>query len=159
MSRWSPEERAARKEEKEAVQTAGRTESFFSRNVRLITFLVTVGLFLLACGPMFVLEARQYFGQDKDTRPDMTMNDMIRLSEQKPLYVEQLTKFSCVESDAEGQNTVVVRIEIDGGRYMAVATADAMTGVVVECLIQDMEGDSSARWNALEDDLRAIFGK
>lgn len=155
MSRWKKEER----EERMQAEETGRTENFFSRNVKLITFLVTLGVFLGVFGPLLVLEARQYTTTVKDdTRPEMTLSDMIVLSEQKPLYAEQLTRFACIESNADGQNTKVIRIEIDGGRYMAVATADAVTGIVVECLIQDMEGDSSARWNALEEDLRAIFG-
>lgn len=136
-----------------------KTETFFTRHVKLITFLCTVGVFLAIFGPIMVLEAREYYGQDKDARPEMTMYDMILLSEQKPMRVEQLTKFACVESDADGQNTTVIRLEIDGGRYMAVATADTMTGVVVECLIQDMEGDSDDRWDAVKDDLRSIFEK
>ena len=139
--------------------SAKKTESFFTRNVKLITFLCTVGVFLAIFGPIMVLEARQYYGQDKDARPQMTMYDMIVISEQKPMRVEQLTKFACTQTNAEEQNTTVVRIEIDGGRYMAIATADSMTGIVVECLIQDMEGDSDDRWDAVKDDLRSIFGK
>ncbi|MBQ8212879.1 MAG: hypothetical protein IJZ80_02625 [Clostridia bacterium] len=89
----------------------------------------------------------------------MTMYDMILISEQKPITANQLTKYACTESEADGQNVKVIRIEIDDGRYMAIATADMITGIVVECLIQDMEGDSDDRWNAMEDDLREIFGK
>ena len=89
----------------------------------------------------------------------MTMYDMIVISEQKPIRVEYLTKYACTQTNAKDQNTTVIRIEIDGGRYMAIATADAMTGVVVECLIQDMEGGSADRWDAVTDDLRSIFGK
>lgn len=157
MSKWKKEEQTST--EAPSGYGAGRTETFFSRNVKLITFLVTVGLFLALFGPILVLEAKQYFWQDEDTRPKMTMYDMIVLSEQKPLLADSLTKFACLESDADGKNTRVIRIEIDGGRFMAVATADAMTGVVVECLIQDMEGDSDDRYDALEDDLRKIFGQ
>ena len=139
--------------------SAKKTESFFTRNVKLITFLCTIGVFLAIFGPILVLEARQYYGQDKGARPQMTMYDMIVISEQKPIRVEYLTQYACTQTNAKDQNTTVIRIEIDGGRYMAIATADAMTGVVVECLIQDMEGDSADRWDAVTDDLRSIFGK
>lgn len=154
MSHWKKD----RADEPYRTETA-KTENFFTRNVKLITFLVTVGVFLAVFGPIFVLEARQYYGQDKDTRPKMTMYDMILISEQKPITANQLTKYACTESEADGQNVKVIRIEIDDGRYMAIATADMITGIVVECLIQDMEGDSDDRWNAMEDDLREIFGK
>ena len=154
MSRWKPK-RANETDDRDAA----KTENFFTRNVRLITFLCTVGLFLAVFGPILVLEARQYYGQDKDARPDMTLQDIIVLSENQPITADQLTRFACTESEADGKNLRVIRIELDEGRYMLIATADAMTGIVDECFLQDMEGGSNDRWDVMEDDLRAVFGR
>ena len=147
-----------KKEDSTYTSGAGKTESFLTRNAKLIAFLCTVGVFLALFGPLLVMGAREYQGLGKDTRPQMTLGDIVRLSEQKPLYAEQLTKFACEENVAEEQNTLVILIGIDGGRYMVAATADTRTGIVIKCLMRDMDGDETAQWDVLEDDLRAIFG-
>ena len=62
--------------------TRGKTENFFSRNVRLITFLICVSVFLAFFVPIVAYEVVDYLADARDNRPEMTMSDVLRLSEQ-----------------------------------------------------------------------------
>ena len=147
MSRWNKDMQYSEGSEK--------TATFFSTHVRLITFLITVGVFLLIFGPIFVLEAKEYFGQDSDARPKMQLYDVITLSEQNSdILKKQLTQYQCDESKQEGENTTLIRIYLEP-YYILMATTDDQTGVVVYCtLLNDKTG---TKLNVLEDDLRAYF--
>lgn len=151
MSKWKNEREFA------YADCAGKTETFFSRHVRLLTFLITVGVFLLVLGPVFVLEAKNYFGQDEDGRPQMTLYDVITLSEQEgDLFKKQLTNFTCEESVQEGQNTTLIRIDIEP-HYRLFATTDDLTGVVVYCKL--LNEDTGDEIDILQDDVRAYFNQ
>lgn len=147
MSRWNKDMQYSDGTEK--------TETFFSTHVRLITFLITIGVFLLIFGPIFVLEAKEYFGQDNDARPKMQLYDVITLSEQdSEIFKKQLTKYQCSESVQEGENTTLIRIDIEP-HYRLFATTDDQTGVVVFCeLLNEKTG---YKLDVLTDDLRAYF--
>ena len=133
-----------------------KTESFFSRHVKLITFLATLGVFLAIFGPIFVLEAKDYFGANADTRPHMKLYDLILLSEQEgDISLKQLTKYACMETTSGDKTTTVVKLEVDDGRYMVIATADNNTGKVIACQVLDNE--TNVQLDVLKDDLRAHF--
>ena len=154
MSRWKKEQNV----ESTATQKTGSTESFFSRHVKLITFLATVGVFLAIFGPIFVLEAKDYFGQDEDTRPEMKLYDLVLLSEQEGgIALKQLTQYACMETTSDDGSVVVVKISFADDRYMVIATADKNTGMVVEC--QVLDNDTNQQLDVLNDDLRAHFGQ
>lgn len=130
-------------------------KAFVSSHVRLITFLTTVAVFLLVLGPIFVLEAKEYFGQDSDARPVMQLYDVITLSEQdSDILKTQLTKYQCHESKQDGENCTLIRIDIEP-YYRLFATTDDQTGVVVYCKL--LNEKSGYELNVLEDDLRAYF--
>lgn len=151
MSKWKNEREAA------YMDTKGQTETFFTRHVRLLTFLITIGMFLLVLGPIFVLEAKNYFGQEQDGRPQMKLYDVITLSEQDgDLFKKQLTKYMCEESVQEGKNTTLIRIDIEP-HYRLFATTDDLTGVVVYCKL--LNEDTGDEINVLEDDVRAYFNQ
>ena len=130
------------------------------------SFLITVwwllvmaalGVFLLALGRFFVLEAKYYFGQEQDGRPQMKLYDVITLSEQDgDLFKKQLTKYMCEEKVQEGKNTTLIRIDIEP-HYRLFATTDDLTGVVVYCKL--LNEDTGDEINVLEDDVRAYFNQ
>jgi hypothetical protein len=139
------------------MDTKGQTETFFTRHVHLLTFLITIGMFLLVLGPIFVLEAKHYFGQEQDGRPQMKLYEVITLSEQDgDLFKKQLTKYMCEESVQEGKNTTLIRIDIEP-HYRLFATTDDLTGVVVYCKL--LNEDTGDEINVLEDDVRAYFNQ
>ena len=89
-----------------------RKESFFANHVKLITFLIVVGLLLLILGPIFVLNATQWFSGD--TRPNMTEFQLIALDDlrlENGIDVETVTQYACIESDEEGFIKVVMEVD------------------------------------------------
>ena len=62
---------------KEVVDTAGKTETFFTRNVRLITFLICIAVFFALFGPISVFQIHRYIQENRvDPRPRMTVEEV-----------------------------------------------------------------------------------
>ena len=121
----------------------------------MITFLITLSVLLAVFLPIAYMEAKDYYGQNKDTRPKMQVYDLVVLSEQPAIGYRQLTKFACVESEKKGQNFTLIRIEIDP-HYTVLASADLMTGEVVYCTM--LNNETNEEIDVLTADLRAYFG-
>lgn len=136
-------------------QKPRKTENFFSRNVKLITFLITVGVFLAVFGPIMMLEAKDYFGQENDGRPQMTAYDLTLLSEQGAINLNRLTKYACEESEPDGQNFVMIQIDIEPC-YKLFASASKGTGAVEYCKILNLETNEEI--DVLTTDMRVYFG-
>ena len=149
------EGRYAPKKEKAEIDTKGKTETFFTRHVRLITFLITLSVLLAVFLPIAYMEAKEYYGQHKDSRPKMEVYDLVILSEQPAIHRKQLTKFACVESEKRDQNFCLIQIEIEP-HYTVFASADLLTGEVVYCTILNHETNETI--DVLTADLRAYFG-
>ncbi|MBQ8212880.1 MAG: hypothetical protein IJZ80_02630 [Clostridia bacterium] len=64
MSHWKKD----RADEPYRTETA-KTENFFTRNVKLITFLVTVGVFLAVFGPISCWRRVSIMGRTKTPAP------------------------------------------------------------------------------------------
>ena len=153
MSNWK--KKYGEVDPRDKVTTAGKTESFASRNVRMITFLITLGVFLAAFLPIAYMEAREYFRQGEDTRPQMTVYELVVLSEQPEIRLAQLQKFACETDKKSGQNFVLITIQIDP-HYTVMASADTATGVVGYCHL--LNNETNEELDVLVDDIRAYFG-
>lgn len=128
-------------------------ESFFAAHVKLITFLIVIGLFLLICGPIFVMEAVEYWGAGMDTRPKMTTTDVITISEwDQTLELKQITQYACREK--VGQHEIQVTVEIEP-RYTMMVRADKNTRVVIYCEL--LNNDTNEQLDVLTDDIRAYI--
>ncbi|MBR3895066.1 MAG: hypothetical protein IKJ35_07960 [Clostridia bacterium] len=147
------ERRYGMKKEKTDVDTKGKTETFFTRHVRLITFLITLGVLLAAFLPIAYMEAREYYGQHKDSRPKMQIYDLVTLSEQPEIWRKQLIKFAGTESKQKGFS--LIEMEIDP-HYTVYASADAQTGEIVYCSL--LNHKTNEKIDVLTADLRAYFG-
>ncbi len=132
-----------------------KTETFFTRHVRLLTFLATVTAFLVIVGPFLVLEATDYWGHEGDSRPAMTTQDLIKLSEQNQgITLRQLTQFACDESKMEQQGITIVTIDIEP-HYILMAGANNNTGRLEYCEVtSDKTGE---RVDVLTEDVRAFM--
>lgn len=149
------ERRYGVKKEKTEIDTKGKTETFFTRNVRLLTFLITLGVLLVAFLPIAYLEAREYYGQRNDSRPKMQVYDLVILSEQPEIQGKQLTKFACEENNQKDKGFCLVQIEIEP-QYTVFASVDTMTGKVVYCTM--LNNETNEKIDVLTADLRAYFG-
>ena len=150
-----PRKNMEKEDKPQAVQTARKTENFFTRNVRLMTFLITIGMFLVVVGPIFVLEASEYWGKGGDARPDMTTGDLIVLSDIKgALRVSDITKFSCDERDQDGTPYVLVTVDIEP-HYTMMASAEKATGKVIYCEV--LSNETGEKVDVLTGDVRLFL--
>ena len=147
------ERRYGVKKETVEIATKGKTETFFTRHVRLITFLITLGVLLAVFLPIAYMEAKEYYGQHSDSRPKMEIYDLVILSEQPEILPKQLTKYACIESKKTGFSLIEIEIE---PHYTVYASVDAETGTVVYCSLLNHE--TNEKIDVLTADLRAYFG-
>ncbi len=147
---------------REAVMNdTGRTENFFTRNSKVIAFLLTVGVFLAVFGPILFFEARDYYTDPKeDDRPIMTQDDLIKLRNQGYILVSQLTHYACDDNESEWiPGTRSIRVELDGGRYILMASAPLNGSRVTECYIYDLQSETNDGFDIFKTDLRTFFNK
>ena len=95
------------------MDTAGKTENFFSRNVKLITFLVCI---IVIFSPFVIIYIKDTI-EDKRlaSRPQMTVDELVLIAEKsKDLRRRDLAKFEdyCEESEMQGMQYAMYRIPI-----------------------------------------------
>ena len=140
------------KPKKEMIDTAGKTENFFTRHVKLITFLVTVGLFLVIVGPILLFGVTQDWMEPPEL-PKMTVEDVILLSEQNTVL--KLSQFTCYEGEMQEWSFGDYYVIEIGSRYTLVCGADPKTQVVFYCELKDSETEQQL--DVLSEDMRAYF--
>ena len=76
---------------RQQIDTAGKTESFFTRNVKLITFLICIAVFLGIFGPLSVFHIYQYYVevQEDASYVDMTEDDLRALAKRANVLTEK----------------------------------------------------------------------
>ncbi len=155
MNRWKKtvDEKAERKREKD---TAGKTETFATRNVRLITFLVCISVFLAVFIPVGFWGFQTVQGwMEKDERPQMTLADVVSLSERNgELYLSDLTGF--VGEQETYDMGIHYSIEIEP-RYYLRAVADVATQKLYYFEMVDLE--TQEKVDILTEDVRAFLGQ
>ena len=67
--------------EAEEIDTAGQTETFWTRNVRLLTFLICVAVFLVAFGPYSVFRISSCIAENRLEGEEMTVMDVWDLAQ------------------------------------------------------------------------------
>ena len=147
--------------------TVGKTENFLSRNVKLITFLICLGVFLAFFGPLTIFKIIAYIEEKRDTRPVMSEEELITLSElDRDLYYSDIKGFKGTEdiktitvSDGGG-GTEVKEVEIYyyfdvGENYTALAIAEIDTEKIIYFQISNVKN----QWRAdvLKDDIRSFL--
>lgn len=95
------------------MDTAGKTETFFSRNVKLITFLICITVIF---SPFVIVYIKDTI-EDKRlaSRPEMTVDELVVIAERsKDLRQADLAKFAdyCEESEMQGMKYAMYRIPI-----------------------------------------------
>ena len=98
---------------RQQIDTKGKTETFLTRNVKLITFLICVSVILSP----FVITYIQDTIEDKrlEKRPEMTVDELILLAERgKDLRQRDLDKFEgyCTKTEMQGMKYAMYRIPV-----------------------------------------------
>ncbi len=151
MSRWKKEKKPA---PSAFEDTAGQTETFATRNVRLITFLICMAVFLAVFIPVGVIgySAYQDWFDGKDKLPEITVADVVALSEKNGgIQLSELTVFKGELQETEKDSVYVMEFS----NYHLRAVANKESGWVEVFVIYHRENNTSA--DILKDDLRAYF--
>ncbi len=147
--------------------TAGKTETFFTRNVRLITFLICIAVFLAIFGPLSAFHIRDYIREHSDSRPELTDDVLIALTERSEgFFLSELEKYRgktqehTVTDPNDPSHEIVVDIywqaDFADGRYRCMAVAEPVGGRITYLSVVNLQtGD---RANAKEESLRTFFG-
>ncbi|MBQ8439053.1 MAG: hypothetical protein IJX19_00185 [Clostridia bacterium] len=157
-------------EDPDHKDTAGKTENFFTRNVKLITFLICVGVFLAFFGPVTVFTIINYIEERADNRPIMSEEELIALSElDRDLYFSDIESFKGVKDiksykypvEVEGgtemrEEEVEIYYYLDIGEdYSALAIAEIDTGKII--YFQLSNKNNQWRADVLKDDIRSFL--
>ena len=130
-----------------------KTENFFTTHVRLITFLITLSVFLFGFLLLEIPNIKERWGQYADMRDPMTIQRLVVLSEQESGIAErQLKEYKSKVDDGEYETYYYFDIE---PHYEVVAVVDKNTRLVIYCtLLNESNGD---RVDVLTEDLRAYL--
>lgn len=152
MNRFKKDPKAAPERGKETV---GKTENFGSRNVKLITFLVCLGVLLALFIPVGVIGIDAVIDfLERDERPEMTVADVVALSEQEgALYLSDLTRFQGTLDEQTWELHYIIDI---APCYHLRAVADKDSQKLLYFTMLNL--DTGASVNVLTDDVRAFVG-
>ena len=106
------------------TDTAGKTENFFTRNVKLITFLICITVIF---SPFVIVYIKDTI-EDKRlaNRPEMTVDELVVIAERaKDLRRADLAKFDdyCEESEMQGMKYAMYRIPIIHERNLVLSVS------------------------------------
>lgn len=140
-----------RKSEENLPETAGKTESFFSRNVRLITFLICIAIFLAFFGPVSVFTIGKIIEKRADRKQAMTVEETLKLAQSPGTVTFDLLR----KYDGKYHETETVEVYYIGfGNYLILATKNKNSGALT-VLLENL--DNGIRIDFLKDDVQAFY--
>ena len=98
---------------RQQIDTAGKTETFFTRNVKLITFLICICVIFSPFVYVYIMDTIEDKRLEK--RPEMTVDELVFIAERaKDLRLRDLDKFEgyLTETEVQGMKYAMYRIPI-----------------------------------------------
>lgn len=135
------------------------TETFWTRNVRLVTFLVCMAVFLSAC--VFVgARVYDYFQPPEEALPAMREADLLALCSRTPSL--RLRDFEAYEHESGGEWTIDGRTGKTlflnvGERYSLTVMEEVQVGRIIYLVIEDRETDQTLDLLSRSADLADFF--
>ena len=126
---------------RQQIDTAGKTETFFTRNVKLITFLICIAVIF---SPFVVTYIKDVI-EDKrmENRPEMTVDELVLFAKRaKDLRQADFAKFEGygIESEMQGMKYAMYRIPILHERNLVLSVSfDASMDYVFYITLIDMD--------------------
>ena len=106
------------------IDTAGKTENFFTRNVKLITFLICITVIF---SPFVIVYIKDTIEDKRGaSRPEMTVDELVLIAERsKNLRQADLAKFDdyCEESEMQGMQYAMYRIPVMHERNLVLSVS------------------------------------
>lgn len=134
-----------------------RTETFASRNVKLITFLVCMALFFVFFGPVSFFRVRSCMeSRSAQELPELTCDDVIGLTEDRSrLTMQVLRRFRGEYNPGDKGNTFTAYFE----HYILLAFEDPATGTLTYCSVVDRNSDGKLDLTDKNSDAAAFFAE
>ena len=117
-----------------------KPEGFASKNVKVITFVVCISVFLLLFGPLTIFQIIDHAKSKQMGTKPMTVADVVLLSERgSALTMEELQQFE--GSKSESGESVYYYVNVD--RYLLLGVQNKKTKKLTFCtLTHEKSGDS-----------------
>ena len=134
MSRWG-----INKHREEAISCAPqKTETFLTRHVRLITFLVCITVFLFLFWPIAMPEMRK-LSHEGDLRSQMTVSDVLRIADLGTrLQASELDQYVGTKVEMDYGDYYYIDVE---PHYQMLAVFHKDTGLLLFCHLSDKVTD------------------
>lgn len=140
--------------------TAGATETFFTRNVRLITFLICLAVFLAVFGPISVFRIVQYIEENQAEGEPLSVEEVIAFSMDHDRI--RLSAFEDYEKEiSEGDGAVLYFLTVDTDYLVMVGAVDE-NGYLTCFTVTDSRTDETVDVMAASFSvpaLQALFGR
>ena len=117
--------------------TENKTESFASRHVRTITFLVCIGIFLALCGPISIFTVKNWIANAGKSERTMTSDELIRLMKDPSSYMnlEYLQKYRGTRTAGDFSDSYYIEFE----DFLLLVVQNRETTAVETCLVTNMK--------------------
>lgn len=137
-------------------QRPGKTETFGTRNIRLITFLVVMGIFLAVAGPVSIFQIKRWIDHRETSGKEMTAEELLHLTESgKPLTFAEFREYSGRYSKSKSQQSFV----IDFDHYTIRIVADPETDAMILCKLYDLKIENDSGIDLLRESPRAYLSQ
>ena len=121
------------------MDTAGKTENFFTRNVKLITFLICIAAIF---SPFVIAYVKDYIEEHReDPRPEMTVDDLAVIARKADdLCMSDLDAFEGerIDNDMQGMTYVMYRIHVTD-RFVLSASFDGTQDYIFYLNLMDLD--------------------
>lgn len=121
------------------MDTAGKTENFFTRNVKLITFLICIAVIF---SPFVIAYVKDYIEEHReDPRPEMTVDDLAVIARKgDDLCMSDLDAFEGerIDNDMQGMTYVMYRIHVTD-RFVLSASFDGTQDYIFYLNLMDLD--------------------
>ena len=117
------------------------SESFVSRHIRTITFLICLGIFLALFGPISIFTVKGWIGDRTSKAPTMTADELIRLMQNPSanMNLDNLQKYRGTFTASDFSDSYY--IEFDGFLLLVVQNRESMA--VETCMLFHMQSGES----------------
>ena len=126
-----------REEVKPLVDTVGKTETFVTRNVKLITFVACMIVLVIAMSGFAIYRALHYGDLAPEPENLMTLEQMQTLvAKGKDLTWQDFDGYAC---DVKSESIVYVcQYDVQGGEYYLMVTSDERGSSIISVILVDL---------------------
>lgn len=130
-----------------------KTESFVTRNVKLITFLSVILVFLAIFGPFSIFRIHEYIQEKRAAEGQISLEEIVAISDlERDVYLSELFKYTGERRDNDLFMLYYMDVEEN---YLMLATAEKPAGKIRHLHLTNLSTGESI--DVLRDDVRAFL--